>query len=385
MRRRPRHAHVLVLEDGRARAPNRVLRAPGRPKPRPSKSEPSRRTSRRRSSPRPRSPSSSSAGASSRTSNACAASCATRRDAMIAALERTFPDDASWSRPEGGYFVWLELGDGTRRLRARSARCRERRRHRAGPGLLPARLGPRRLVRAARVQLRDARADRRGRRASRDAALASGSTPATRSRALEEKAADEADRDAEEDEHEQRDRRREEDEVHPDLLAVLERDDDGVEREHARGRSASTECRASSSGLESGPSTRRILRGVTDGDARQRPRHELGLPRWRENAGLRRAEGRARLIPGKRAEALASEVSSRRRWPVSVSSSFSEGRPSTTSPHSVEPTRFGQPPSRDKSPAICGCSQNSKKTCKFSNSWQTLSASATPVENSPQG
>jgi 2-aminoadipate transaminase len=35
-----------------------------------------------------------------------------RRDAMLDALERTFPDGASWSRPEGGYFVWLELGDG---------------------------------------------------------------------------------------------------------------------------------------------------------------------------------------------------------------------------------------------------------------------------------
>jgi 2-aminoadipate transaminase len=35
-----------------------------------------------------------------------------RRDAMLDALERTFPGDASWSRPEGGYFVWLDLGDG---------------------------------------------------------------------------------------------------------------------------------------------------------------------------------------------------------------------------------------------------------------------------------
>jgi len=34
-----------------------------------------------------------------------------RRDAMLATLERTFPDYASWSRPEGGYFVWLDLGD----------------------------------------------------------------------------------------------------------------------------------------------------------------------------------------------------------------------------------------------------------------------------------
>jgi 2-aminoadipate transaminase len=33
-----------------------------------------------------------------------------RRDAMLTALERTFPDSSSWSRPEGGYFLWLDLG-----------------------------------------------------------------------------------------------------------------------------------------------------------------------------------------------------------------------------------------------------------------------------------
>ena len=32
-----------------------------------------------------------------------------RRDAMLAALEETFPAGWSWNRPEGGYFVWLEL------------------------------------------------------------------------------------------------------------------------------------------------------------------------------------------------------------------------------------------------------------------------------------
>jgi DNA-binding transcriptional MocR family regulator len=32
-----------------------------------------------------------------------------RRDAMLAALEREMPDDATWTRPNGGYFVWLEL------------------------------------------------------------------------------------------------------------------------------------------------------------------------------------------------------------------------------------------------------------------------------------
>ena len=35
-----------------------------------------------------------------------------RRDAMLAALEAGFPSGASWSHPEGGYFLWLELGDG---------------------------------------------------------------------------------------------------------------------------------------------------------------------------------------------------------------------------------------------------------------------------------
>jgi DNA-binding transcriptional MocR family regulator len=35
-----------------------------------------------------------------------------RRDAMLDALQRNFPEDASWSRPQGGYFIWLELPDG---------------------------------------------------------------------------------------------------------------------------------------------------------------------------------------------------------------------------------------------------------------------------------
>jgi DNA-binding transcriptional MocR family regulator len=35
-----------------------------------------------------------------------------RRDAMMDALERRLPD-TRWSHPEGGYFTWLELPDGT--------------------------------------------------------------------------------------------------------------------------------------------------------------------------------------------------------------------------------------------------------------------------------
>jgi 2-aminoadipate transaminase len=37
---------------------------------------------------------------------------AARRDAMLESLERELPD-ARWSRPEGGYFIWLELPEGT--------------------------------------------------------------------------------------------------------------------------------------------------------------------------------------------------------------------------------------------------------------------------------
>jgi DNA-binding transcriptional MocR family regulator len=48
----------------------------------------------------------------------------TRRDAMLAALESSFPDDASWSRPDGGYFLWLELG-GERNASELAARAAE--------------------------------------------------------------------------------------------------------------------------------------------------------------------------------------------------------------------------------------------------------------------
>src|SRR6478672_1962077 len=35
-----------------------------------------------------------------------------RRDAMLDALGRELPEDASWTQPEGGYFVWVELPSG---------------------------------------------------------------------------------------------------------------------------------------------------------------------------------------------------------------------------------------------------------------------------------
>ena len=33
----------------------------------------------------------------------------TRRDAMLAALDEHFPAEATWTRPEGGFFVWVTL------------------------------------------------------------------------------------------------------------------------------------------------------------------------------------------------------------------------------------------------------------------------------------
>ena len=35
-----------------------------------------------------------------------------RRDAMLAALEREMPAGATWTQPDGGYFVWLDLPSG---------------------------------------------------------------------------------------------------------------------------------------------------------------------------------------------------------------------------------------------------------------------------------
>jgi DNA-binding transcriptional MocR family regulator len=36
-----------------------------------------------------------------------------RRDMILEAFERELPDDASWSRPQGGYFTWLDFPEGT--------------------------------------------------------------------------------------------------------------------------------------------------------------------------------------------------------------------------------------------------------------------------------
>ena len=54
---------------------------------------------------------------------------AERRDAMLAALEEHFPPEARWTKPDGGFFVWVELPD-VRRLRRR---CSPRRSSAASP------------------------------------------------------------------------------------------------------------------------------------------------------------------------------------------------------------------------------------------------------------
>ena len=55
--------------------------------------------------------STSARAAGSSTSASSRGSTASRRDAMLEALERYFPAQATWSRPEGGLFVWATLPD----------------------------------------------------------------------------------------------------------------------------------------------------------------------------------------------------------------------------------------------------------------------------------
>jgi 2-aminoadipate transaminase len=43
-----------------------------------------------------------------------------RRDAMLESLESQMPEGATWSRPEGGYFIWLDLAEEAGDLLARA-------------------------------------------------------------------------------------------------------------------------------------------------------------------------------------------------------------------------------------------------------------------------
>ena len=169
--RRARHVHLVVLEDGGARPPDRVLRRAAGARRAPTTTAPSRPTSRRACCRRRPCTSSCTAAPSSRTSIACAAcSRGARTRCSLRSRPRCRRGRAGAHR-EGGYFLWLDFA-GRRRLRAHLlTRATE-----AGVtfvrgiGLLPERVG-RPVVGAPRLQLRDARADRRGRRAARLAAV----------------------------------------------------------------------------------------------------------------------------------------------------------------------------------------------------------------------
>lgn len=49
----------------------------------------------------------------------------TRRDTMLGALEASMPPDVSWTRPDGGFFIWMTLPDGMT-CGAVAAKARER-------------------------------------------------------------------------------------------------------------------------------------------------------------------------------------------------------------------------------------------------------------------
>ena len=84
-----------------------------------------------------------------------------RRDAMLEAFERELPEGAIWSRPQGGYFTWLDFPEGTDAAALLDAATERRRHVREGKRLLPGRPG-RRGVSAPCVQLRLARRHRGG-------------------------------------------------------------------------------------------------------------------------------------------------------------------------------------------------------------------------------
>ena len=121
-RRRPCRLRVVLLQDRRPGRPRRLL-------------HPARRAARRARGDvdvhlhharpdRARRPSTSSSAAavSSRTSSGSRQLLGARRDAMLESLDAAFGGtSATWSRPEGGYFVWLDVpGTDTVELLGRS-------------------------------------------------------------------------------------------------------------------------------------------------------------------------------------------------------------------------------------------------------------------------
>ena len=243
--RRAGHVHVVVLEDGGARACGSATSSCRRRSSPRTTIAPSRPTSRRACCRRRPSTSSCTAVRSSRTSTACVGCSRAARTRCSLRSRPRCPRARRWSSPEGGYFLWLDFAGRRRRRRAPDAGDGGGRHVRPRLGLLPERLG-RPVVGAARVQLRDARADRRGRRAPRLAACRGDAErrlrrplrrPATcrvcaagRARSSNSQPASEAERDREQQDDEERCLGLEEDEVDRDLLRLASTTMTQVER-----------------------------------------------------------------------------------------------------------------------------------------------------------
>ena len=136
-RARQRRLRVVVLEDGVPGHPGGLPGGPRRHDRLDPQDWPRAPTSRRAWSPRRSWPSSATSGAIDGSIETVKAALRERRDATAAALERHLPD-ARFVTPEGGYFLWVDLPEGTDVAAIEKAATRARRGVREGHGL-PAR------------------------------------------------------------------------------------------------------------------------------------------------------------------------------------------------------------------------------------------------------
>src|SRR5687768_9173919 len=129
--------------------------------------------------------------------------------------------------------------------------------------------------------------------------------------------------------------------------------------------------------------TTRILRGADDRGRLERPRYEARLKRRAQRPSGCRAEGRTGDVSGERAEPFTSEVAVIAGDIGSFLRHVSIGRPSR--PASILSAASGTDnPRPEEFAANCTCCQQRRNACKISTLGQSLSTSATPVENSPQ-
>ena len=110
-RRRQRHVHVVVFEDGRPRHPCRLRHPPGGADGRDAGARVRElrlaRDVRRGHAARVR-----LARLFDPNVESIQEALHERRDAMTTALARELPEGTSWNEPDGGYFLWVDLPDG---------------------------------------------------------------------------------------------------------------------------------------------------------------------------------------------------------------------------------------------------------------------------------